>query len=165
MAARNGILSVWTPQREEMFDVAHPTFALLCSSAKFCTPLPFPSACECALSGSATRSYPALSRTIFTSTMTSSFFVTLSCLKGWIFEFTRSMNSRVMFVLSTGSRALSQREPQSFFLSSSSRPLSFLSTVPLFFFFLAFVLITKTHTQTINPEINLHLDFSKIIIF
>lgn len=149
MAARNGILSVWTPQQGKMFDVEHPTFALLCSSTKFCTPLPFPSACECALSASATRSYPALSRTVFASTMTSSFFVALSRLKGWMFESTRRMNSRVMFVLSAGSRALSQREPQSFFLFSS-RPLSFLSIVPLFFFSHLFWLRRLTHKRSIQ---------------
>lgn len=44
-------------------------------------------------------------------TMASSFFLALSCLnEGWMFESVRRMNSRVMFVLSAGSRALSQRE-------------------------------------------------------
>lgn len=91
-----------TPRRGETSRIRP---SLLCSPATFVRHFLFPSACECVLSARATRSYPALSRTVFAST--SSFFVAPSrSNEGWMFESARCMNSGVMFVLSTGSLAL-----------------------------------------------------------
>lgn len=114
----------------------------------------FTSACECALRASTVRACRhcrgrSLSTTLLVLGLSN---------EGRMFESAHRMNSGAMFVLSAGSRLLSQREPQSLPVDT----LSFVGPVfhsPSFSSFFSFcrVCFERGKFQTINSEIILEI--------
>jgi len=110
----------------------------------------FTSACECVLRASATRACRHCRERSLLTTLSALSFSN----ERRMFESAHRMNSRAMFVLSTGSRLLSQREPQSLPVNA----LSFVEPVfhsPFFLSFLRFFVVYLyqcKNFQIINSE-------------